>query len=343
MDNYTYLDVYAKTFLNEIKERIRWNKIQLSGDKEKETDEFMTDVIKGLCIKPRHNLSDKESYVLKVLPTDSKEDSERIFYSLMLYYVALYNDNIELLNKLLEHGYNFGYKRHELNLFILDKRISSQFDINLYIELIKTQAAMFKDFYLSLEHRISPVTTENTLTDEEIIKKFGNILNKNPHVSLSKKRKTYYESNPYEIKNLLTKASLSYFDEDIILNATEEQKENIISNLNRISLTKKAINRLINLMTNHEFSTDIYPYWNEVLEELTDYELIQIDSLDKDLFRDVYYDINSDILKKGINKDVALYIQKVRESLNKTIKKDKGQELIKASPKRRLLQRFKTK
>ena len=57
MENYTYLDIYAKTYLNEIKNQIKWNKIDLSGDKEIETDEYMVEVIKSLCIKPRHNLN----------------------------------------------------------------------------------------------------------------------------------------------------------------------------------------------------------------------------------------------------------------------------------------------
>lgn len=306
MDNYTYLDVYAKTYLNEIKERIRWNKIQLSGDIEKETDEFIIEVIKSLCIKPRHNLSDKESYIPKVLPTDSKEDSERIFRTLMLYYVAIYNDNIELLNKLLESGYNCNGS----NLFVLDKRISSQFDTETYIKLIKNQTELFKEFYLSLQDRSIIITAKNTpddnvikeLSEEEIIKIFANILKKNPNIAISKR---YYNNS---IRNLLTKTSINYFGEDIILNATEEQKENIISRLTYVTLTKKALNRLITLMTNHEFSTNIYEFWNAILSELTYDELIQIDSLDKDLFRDVWSDINSNIYANGVNKNANLYM-----------------------------------
>ena len=264
MDNYTYLDVYAKTYLNEIKERIKQNQITLSGERETETDEYMVEVIKSLCIKPRYNLDDKEKFVLRLLPTDSKEDTERIFITLMLYYTAVYNENIELLNKFLEAGFSFGYRSSNLDLFVLDKRISSQFNTNFYINLIKEQISLFKEFYLSLKDN-EPIYK----SFDEVIQKFANILKQNPNIAISKNK--YYRNKPYEFSRLLTKNSINYFDEDVILNATEEQKENIISHSKYMYLSKQSIARLTTLMIDSNFSIDIEDHWNEVLEELSDY------------------------------------------------------------------------
>ena len=135
----------------------------------------MIEVIKSLCIKPRYNLDDKEKFVLKILPTNTEEDANRIFITLMLYYTALYNENMELLNRLLEKEFYFGTNRNELNLFVLDKRISRQFNIDLYIDLIKNQTAMFKVFYASILRnkytykQKDPNNPTEELTTEEII------------------------------------------------------------------------------------------------------------------------------------------------------------------------------
>ena len=346
MDNYTYLDVYAKTYLNEIKERIKQNQITLSGERETETDEYMVEIIKSLCIKPRYNLDDKEKFVLRLLPTDSKEDTERIFITLMLYYTAVYNENIELLNKLLEAGFRFGYRSSNLDLFVLDKRISSQFNTNFYINLIKEQISLFKEFYLSLKDNepiyksSNPDNPVEELSIDEVIQKFANILKQNPNIAISKNK--YYRNKPYEFSRLLTKKSINYFDEDIILNATEEQKQNIISHSKYMYLSKQSIARLTTLMIDSNFSIDIEDHWNEVLEELSDYELIKINELDKNIFRDVHLDISHQIYndKKNIKNTPELFIQKVREELNKRLKKEKVQDLTTTSPKRRLLQRF---
>ena len=347
MDNYTYLDVYAKTYLNEIKERIKQNQITLSGERETETDEYMVEVIKSLCIKPRHNLDDKEKFVLRLLPTDSKEDTERIFITLMLYYTAVYNENIELLNKFLEAGFSFGYRSSNLDLFVLDKRISSQFNTNFYINLIKEQISLFKEFYLSLKDNepiyksSDPDNPVEELSIDEVIQKFANILKQNPNVAISKNK--YYRNKPYEFSRLLTKTSINYFDEDIILNASEEQKQNIINHAEfSMFLTKQSVARLTTLMIDSNFSIDIEDHWNEVLEELSDYELIKINELDKDIFRDVHLDISHQIYieKKNIKNTPELFIQKVREELNKRLKKEKVQVLTSTSPKKRLLQRF---
>lgn len=294
MDFFDYKDIYAKNFLNEIKTKIRENQMKLSGDKEKETDKKMVQVIKG-----------QSDNLLRGMTINSSEETERIMCTLMLYYTALYNDNLDVLNKLLEHGYSFGTNRNNLNLFALDKRITSRFNLEQYCELLDKQSIIFENFYNSLtEQKI-----ETELTEDEIINIFCRILNKNSEVAyIEKGIRYYYYSYPLHEK-LLTKKSIIYFDEDVIVNATEKQKKNIIVELNRssITLTKESLSRLNFLMTNHNFSTDMDYSWDQGLKELTDEELIKINGFEENLFNKHYvsssFGANLHAIRAEINKE----------------------------------------
>lgn len=317
MEYYDYKDIYAKKFLNEVKVNIKENKIKLSKDLEKEIDKKMVEVIKG-----------QSDNILRGMSLNTgQETEERMMCTLMLYYTALYYDNIEVLNKLLELGYNFGNNRKNLNLFVLDKRITSQFDIEQYYELLEKQNIIFKNFYYSLTDQ----KIDTKLTEDEIINIFCRILNKNPQVTKAE-IKSYYSHPLHE--ELLTKKTLSYFPEDVILNATESQKLNIIVRLNGnsqgLTLTEESLSRLIYLMKNHNFSTNMDYGWNKGLNELTDEELLKIDKSHRSIFSEYR-------LYCGGVPDVNLF--GVRAEINQASTKDT--ENTQSNPKKRGLGIFK--
>lgn len=320
MEQNSYIDVYAKTLLNEAKGRIRQNRMELSGEKEQETDRKMLEVIKELCIKNRSQLDKEDKYILKVLPSSSEEETERIICTLILYYAALYNDNVSLLNELLEKEYNFGYKRYSLNLFALDRRISSQFDKSLYFNLLDNQSSLFYSFYYSLSNN------NIDRTDEECINSFCSILNKDPKVAFSKTKNFRHENT---IHNLLTKKTLTYFGEEVILNATEEQKTNIISMVGFNILSEDELNRIIKLMKFHNFSLYLYCSWNEILKEFSDEELIKINEHEENLFRK-YYDFET--MKSDFDK--------IRKEINGVLKQDEENS---NNRKKKILNFFKSK
>lgn len=307
MQQNNYRDVYAKTLLNEIKSRIRQNRMKLFGEKEQETDIKMLEVIKDLCVKSKSELDNQNEYILKVLPSSSEEETERIICTLMLYYAALYNDNVSLLNELLEKGYRFGNKRYELKLFALDKRISSQFNKDLYFDLLDNQSLLFHTFYYSLNDSSIDVT------DEESINSFCSILNKDPKVAFSEEKNFSGENT---IHNLLTKGTLAYFGEEIILNATEKQKRNIISWISFSKLSSDEIIRIINLMRYHDFSLRLFYSPKEILKEFTDDELIRINGYEENLFYKYYSfetgEIDFDKIRKEI-KVVPIQVQEVKK------------------------------
>jgi len=311
MEYFSYKDIYAKNFLNEIKQNIRNNKMKLAGDKEKETDKKMVEVIKG-----------QSDNVIRGATINTNEETERIMCTLMLYYTALYNDNLNILNKLFEIGYDFGSNRKYMKLFALDKRITKHFKIEEYCELLTTQSIIFENFYDSLTKE-EPL---KALTDEEVINIFCNILNRKPNIAFITKeiKQKYY--NPYSnnqlYTGLLTKKTISYFGEDVIINATESQKNNIITELNYSTRTldKETLDKLIRLMTNHNFQTNMLGAWEKGLKELTEEELIKINEYEENLF--------SKYLIIGYGTDIS------------AIKKEINGELIKSNPKKRGLKIF---
>lgn len=103
MLNKDYEKVYARTFLNEVKSRVRQNKMKIEGDKEKEVDLKLEEVIKDLSFEENGNVT---KYMVKSLFSNNTEETERVFSTLVVYYAALYNDNVDLLKELLDKEFN---------------------------------------------------------------------------------------------------------------------------------------------------------------------------------------------------------------------------------------------
>lgn len=278
MEQINYKNVYIQTLLTETKKAIKANDIKLSGVQEQKTDQEMQQLIEDLFLNNENKLELVPENDDDYLNLDNEELSQKIKYIIILYYTALYFDNLSLLEDLLEQNYNFKDGSYRLNLYVLDKRISSQFNSDTYIKLIKQQRRIFKSFYLSLKNEC--YLKEYELSDKEVINKFCCILNKNPQVSLIDGK---------TINNLLTKKTLCYFDEATILNANPTQKTSLIPETNNdINLTKNNLDRLTNLMKNHNFSINLTSNYNQMLNNFTDEELLTLNTKPNFSFNDYF-------------------------------------------------------
>ena len=123
------------------------------------------------------------------------------------------------------------------------------------------------------------------LYDDEFINIFCRILNKDPHVAFTKERD--YEGQ-YVISKLLTKSSISIFGEDLILSSNEKQKRNIIAKIDE-KISEESFKRLLNLMNQHNFSTEMFCSWEEGFKYFTDEE-----NLHTTLFKPYLYAIFGD-------------------------------------------------
>ena len=279
MKDIGYVDIYAKTLLQEVKSRIRQNRINISGNKEKKIDTKMVEIIKDLCRVNKTNSNFNSTY--KLLPTNNEDESDRVMCTLILYYTALYNDNLDLLNSLLDEGYNFGGKPYELNLFVLVSEFSSEFKRDEYIDLLKEQSKTFRHFFFTLD--------ENNLNGEkDIIREFKNIIEKNRNITIREERNGYRDT----FTNLLTKDSIKLFGEDLILKASTKQKQNIISYAREISRWDDVNKlRLLNLMKNFNYEDGNFLFINEDLfNNFSDEEILRIEEIIGDDYLDYYDD-----------------------------------------------------
>ena len=306
MLNKDYEKVYARTFLNEVKNCVRQNKMKIEGDKEKEVDLKLEEVIKDLSFEDNGNVT---KYMVKSLFSNNAEETERVFSTLVVYYAALYNDNVDLLKELLEKEFNFGHKRSSLNIGVLDKRISSKFEREDYIKLVKCQSYSFHKFY----HGLSYIYRKKE--DEFYIDKFSNIMKRTLLSLESEEKKTPFDVvGPCDIVK-----ALEYFDEDAILNASTDQRKFIIdesdSYLKKMDL--KDVNRVNNFLRNTNIKLALFQLIR-LLPNFTDDEILKIDELFNEnsrLYRDLivkdrennieYFDV--DRLKDILNgKDITV-------------------------------------
>ena len=306
MLNKDYEKVYARTFLNEVKNFVRQNKMKIEGDKEKEVDLKLEEVIKDLSFEDNGNVT---KYMLKSLFSNNAEETERVFSTLVVYYAALYNDNVDLLKELLEKEFNFGCKRSSLNIGVLDKRISSKFEREDYIKLVKCYSYSFHKFY----HGLSYIYRKKD--DDFYIDKFSSIMKKTIPSLDSEEKKTPFDV----VESCDIVKALEYFDEDAILNASIDQRKHIIGDSDRYlkKMDLSDVNR-VNLFlrdTNIELALS---QLIRLLPNFTDDEILKIDELFNEnsrLYRDLivkdrennieYFDV--DRLKDILNgKDITV-------------------------------------
>ena len=115
------INVYILNTLNEIKKTVKEN-IKLDKDREDVTDKKMmavlTDLINANFKNLQRNINGNIIYTF--LPILDEKENEKVRSSLILYYVALYYDNVVLLQDLIRAGIKFNTGYYNFNLCYLD-------------------------------------------------------------------------------------------------------------------------------------------------------------------------------------------------------------------------------
>ena len=271
MLNEDYEKVFVKTvlneFINEIKILVRQNKMKIEGDKEKEVDLKLEEVIRELFFENSFNVT---KYMARIMFPNNNDEIERVISTLTVYYAALYNDNVDLLKELLDKKFYFNSRRYKLNISVLDKRLSSKFEKDDYIKLVKCQSDSFNRFY----HGLSNV---NRKTDDEFyIDKFSNIMKKALPSLDSEVMKTPFD----EVESINIVKALEYFDEEAILNTSKSQREFIIneSYMYLKDMNLNDVNRVNNFLRNTNIKLALFQLIR-LLPNFTDDEILKIDEL----------------------------------------------------------------
>lgn len=285
-----YLDVLSKNILNEVKDNIKRNNIYLEKEKESEIDKKMLEIIKSIVLNDKENIFEKNEDE----EDKKKEINANIMPSLMQYYMAIYNDNLDLLHKLLDEQFHFGnYKYSEMDLFVLDKKISSKFESDEYIKLLKKNLELFKGFYYSLKRH-----KDNKEIDlNQIIDKFSNIIKKDNDIAVSK------EAYKNRCDRLLTVDLLTNFTEDEILNLNDNQKDILNGFEDRQDKETKLI---LNLIKKHNYSKHLI-FWSRFSKFFTEEEILNLSNEDINLIKNLFtcnyeYDDPNELEEIAVNK-----------------------------------------
>lgn len=242
-----FIDIYVLKTLNEIKKTVTEN-ITLNKERESKIDEKMSLVIKDLINANFKNLQKdpKGNIIYTLLPIVDEKENNKVRLSLVLYYTALYYDNIGLLQDLLREDVKFDYNWRGVRLQYLDKSISSKFETKKYIEMIKNCGYMFTSFVKSIEK----LSEEDKVS---YIDRFVKLINmKYDSICETLKKKSDY-SGGKQLEHLFTKENLDTFVDKTYIQATMEQLD-LIDSCSGKKYLKETSNRLNNLMQKKGFS-----------------------------------------------------------------------------------------
>ena len=268
------LNIIYKNILNDIKQIIDIGKINLNKDKQELIDNKMLIIIKD-------TFDEKYEEYFK---EDNKDILyKKIIFSLAQYYVALYFDNLEVLHSLLNKELIFTNNIIDSNLFVLDKRLSSQFDsIDEYLFYFNKYNLYFEKFYISLYKNI------NRINDIEMIKRFCDLLKE-----LNK------QNVKEDYQNCLVVEIMLKLSNEEILKLTSKQLLNM-------SYIDPYINDKIELI--RKYNLDIYFSNFEDFRELFSVEeLIHLSQDDEELYSNIiqtsnFYDYDETTIKAAVNK-----------------------------------------
>lgn len=283
-----FIDIYVLKTLSEIKCEVK-QEIKLESELENQTDEKMKLVLKDLINANFKNLQmdPQGNLIYTLLPIVDERENKKVRNLLVLYYTALYYDNVDLLQQMLAANVQFELD-NSLRLQYLDKFISSKFDTTDYIENIKKFGKTFASF----------VTSIKNLSDEDKEKysqKFMSLFKlKYKEMCEIKEEKERYSR--YWLEDLFVKGNLDTFEYDTYKCADNKQLE-LINFCGRCKYNETTIARLNHLIQTTNFSNELIDF--DLLTSIfSDDELAKLD-IDTSSFLSCYSD-TPEMLQKAI-------------------------------------------
>lgn len=269
--------------------------MDLLEQKTVEIDKKMLEIIESLVVKEKKD--GEINYTLKALSL-TNDEKERIITTLVLHYVALYNDNMELLNWLLDKNFNFKYNCYydNINLFVLDKRISSKFSFQEYYNLLKNNIKLFQNFWLSL-------ISTSSMTQDEAIERFTGLLKKNPKIA--------FDSNGvFKYEHLLKRDVLNLLSDSDYESLSFKQKE-ILDD--KTYLNDEEYKFVVKLIKDYGLDYDLI-YWSNFKEDFDINQISNFTNENIDAIRYLYFSLFRFDNKDKYRKKAIAKLRKVLEN-----------------------------
>ncbi len=294
-NNNTYIN---KTIENIKKEVSRY--INLDKKKSNETDKKMEVVLLDL-LEGKH----QKEVLNNFLFIDYDFGQNKVKEILILYYTAIYFDNVSLLNKLISAETNFTNEYNKLSLYLLDNDITSKFEEDEYVEIIKNWQQQFHGLYYSVKDLLPEVR-------EKYLERFSYLIKElNKKHSKSEEKETYLcdislkelVSKPW----LFTKKSLDSFTDKTYLMADLKQlnlmgDSNLIFRIEKSKKPDKILKRVNELIQKTDFC-QIYIDFDLIFSLFSNQELENIGYSESAFFKKCSED------KKLLDKALDLYTQ----------------------------------
>lgn len=263
-----FIDVYVVKTLNEIKNSVKRN-INLNPEQEKQTDEKMKRVLKDLINANFKNLQrdPNGNLIYTLLPIVDERENAKVRTSLVLYYTALYYNNVDLLQQMLASDVQFT-TRYCLALQYLDKTISSKFVTKDYIEYIKRFGNTFVNFARSIKN----LSEEE---QEKYAQRFSSLF-KLKYKELCDVQKEYKRYSRFELEYLFVKGNLDTFENNTYKYADNKQLE-LINFCNGKKYNEITTAKLNHLIQNTSFSNHLCDF-DLMVSLFSDEELSKLDN-----------------------------------------------------------------
>ena len=294
-----YLEIVSRNILSDIKDKLRINNVVLEEKQEKLTDKKMLEIIKSVVENDYKFMHKKEDEFEK----DEKNEklNSYVMQSLIQYYMAIYNDNLDLLHKLLDNDFDWNCENnYKMNLFVLDKRISSKFNEKELFETLRNNKDLLRNFYRNLYIE----RNNDKINIDELINKACNILKKDKDITQLKNERLNY---------FFTVDLLNNLSEEEILNLNDEQKR-ILYRYEENDHDKFAFK----LIKKYNYSKDLI-YWNKFEKYFTEEEILNLSEEDIKIYRYIFnYNLNVGDYKTIISNaiKIAKEIKKVNPDFN---------------------------
>lgn len=295
-----YLEIISRNILSDIKDKLEKNGVVLEEKQEKLTDEKMIEIIKSVVENDYKLIHENE---WKKIEKDEQNEKLNFYVmkSLIQYYMAIYNNNLDLLHKLLDNDFDWNCnKYYEMNLFVLDKRISSNFSEEELFYILENNKELLRNFYYSLYYSLYRERNDEKINADELINKACNILKKDKDiVQLERKR----------LDSFFTVDLLNNLSEEEMLNLNDEQK-GFLNYFEEDSYKKFALK----MVKKYNYSKELI-YWDDFEKYFTEEEILNFSDEDIEVYKCIFgyrLDVgNCDSI-------ISTAIQKVKE-----IKKEK--------------------
>lgn len=260
MEKIDFDDIYVEDVLREIKEVVE-KKINLEdkltlnkcNSRLEKTDNAMREVLKGILTNTKKDRGDFNYSYLMLRDGDDGSAKKKLRLCLILYYTALYFDNVKLLQRLMREGVNFGENATDLPLGIFDPELISYFEEEEYFELAKSSGKVIDFFYKTIDD--CPNTNKG-----EYFEMFSKIMKKH--------RNSWGGINAWAF----SKSCLDSYGEDIYLNCSLSQINEVIS----ANFKTKHLDRIKNLLKTTDFDYCYGAFVDKVFDIFSDDELLSL-------------------------------------------------------------------